>query len=342
MAPNIQTKEHLVYFMQSGSLRLGRNDLHFLRNLNYLLVNKTSVTSNQVSLFEKLVKKYNKQLTKHGLTSELLSSLIWETTAIPSTSEYTQAFISIVDNKIIFKSPYNKKFVQAFAKLEFNSFDWVTDRRVYESPYSTQALKNIFYIANKFYPIVNYCPISTDILNLIKEYDAKYWNPTLVYTGGQYLIAGINESLNDAIGNIELSNDPCCISKLASYGILIDDSILNDDPLLEFASKYSVDFDYVNLYDLIKYLHALKCDAVVITGVGLASRYHRDVIVKLKQSGFHVEEIKFNKKNPSKALNGYSNRMMITLSSFSLDCYYVDINFTKVIKLKNSMQIEFK
>jgi hypothetical protein len=74
------------------------------------------VTSNQVSLFEKLISKYQRQLIKHGLFIDVLINLSWNTTIVKTTQEYTSAHIGILEDSLIFKTPYNKLFINEFRK----------------------------------------------------------------------------------------------------------------------------------------------------------------------------------------------------------------------------------
>jgi len=336
----VKTKEQLIYFMQSGYFRLSRHDLQFIRNLNYLVLSNRSLTTNQVDLFEKLIKKYNKQLDKHGINITMLDNLIWETTTVPSLSEFTEAYISISDDKIIFKSPFNKKFLDKFSKISYNSFTWVKDKKRYESFYSTEALKNIVSTANNYFSVVNYCKVVTKLLESIDQYTQTVWTPTLTFTNGNYLISAINEPIYNATLNLQLSDEPGCLATLASYGVEIEPLIVKNDPLLSFASKYIVEVDYTNLEELINYLRAVNCDAIITSGIGLASHYQKSLIKRLRDSNFYLEEHR-SSKSLTNVIKNKKNPILIHMSSF-IDSIPSASNFRKIIKLKNSTQIEFR
>ena len=60
-------------FFLNGRVSLSQYDYKFMANLQGLIQNENRVTTNQAKLFDRLVEKYTKQLTKHGFTvSELV------------------------------------------------------------------------------------------------------------------------------------------------------------------------------------------------------------------------------------------------------------------------------
>lgn len=337
MAP-IKTKDHLVYFMQCGMLRLSRYDLHFIQNLHNLIITKGNVTTNQVALFEKVVEKYSRQLSKHGLIKSKIDQLNWETVIVPSDKKFTEAYISIVEDKIIFKSPFNKKFLESFNRDTYNSFKWIREDKHYISDFSAEALKHLLRRAKEHYSVINYCPITSTLINNVEQFNAKYWEPTLIHLHGKYIIASINEPLNDAVKDIELSNDPECLSMLATYGIKIDDSIINGDPLLKFASEYFTEIDYTNTDIFIKYLHAIKCDCIFTAGLTLPPQYKKILISKIKESNIEVEE----KSNIllTERLRGKKNPVVMFMLQRNMS--NIPAFFKKIVKITNGLPILIK
>lgn len=331
----IQTKEHLVYFMQCGMLRLSRYDLHFVQNMHLLLVNNSTVTTNQVALFEKIISKYMKQLNKHGITDTKLNQLNWETIITPSDKKFTEAYISIDGEKIIFKSPFNKKFLQKFNTNDFNPFKWIKDCKHYESLYSAEALKFLIKATKDFYPIINYCPVTQKLINNVKQFDALYWEPTLINVNGRYIIAAINNAIFDAINNIELSNTPECLFLLSTLGIKIDEKIINNDPLLKFASEYFAEIDYTDLDDFIFYLKTIKCDSVFTVGLVLLPHYKKNLFDKLKESNIYVDD-KVNMLLDQR-LKGKINPVVIYMATQNVS--KIPSKFKKIIKMTNGSPV---
>lgn len=331
----VQTKEHLIYFMQSGMMRLSKYDLRFLQNLQLLTTQHTNLTTNQVSLFDKLVDKYKRQLHKHGLFDDKLENLEWTSTIVQSDPKFTEAYVSITNDTITFRSPFSKKFIEHFRKKEFNTFVWYKDKRVYESPYTTDALKYLIKVANEHYPVVNYCPVVSELLNTVDQYNAKYWNPTFIKHNDMYMIAAINSNLADATSHMPLSNDPEVISSLVKYGVTIDDSVIGNDAILQFASSYTPEVDLANFDIVIECLKAINCDFVTV--VGRAANYNKVLSEKIKNSGLCLDDNKGIVVE--ERLKGKKNPVIMFLSS-SLSA--VPSNYKKIIKVKNSMPVVVK
>jgi len=320
-----QTREHLIYFMQCGMIRLSKYDLRFIQNMQVL----TKFTTNQVTLFEKLVVKYKRQLDKHGITSSLISTLPWTTEIVNSDPKFTEAHILLEDGHIIFKSPFSKKFLESFSKVEYNSFKWMKQEKYYKSPFSTYALKVIVEKAHLFYPIVNYCPIVVSLLNTVKQYDALYWNPTLVKIGDRFMIAATNAYLDEAIKDIVLTDSIESLSKLAAHGVTIHSSITQGNPMLELASNYLIDVDFKYIDEFIEFLVHLKCDGVRLTGGGIGIPYKKIFLHKLQEAGVEVSD----------DLSDYNNPILVSLSSGHDPR---DTKAIKVVKLKNSLPINIR
>jgi hypothetical protein len=339
----IKTKEHLAYFMQTGVMRLGKYDLRFVQNINHIALTKKPITTNQSQLFDKLVEKYNRQLAKHGITKNLINSLEWQIPIISSDPKHTEAFITIKEDKILFKAPFNKNFLSAFRKIEDNPFKWEREEKVYVSEFGTRSLKILVTVAGEIYPIVNYCPITTQLLNTLTEFDTvRYWNPTLVKLHDSYLIAAANDSLINATKHITLNSYPECLLELSRFGISIDDAIINDDPLNKFASKYVVEEDFVNIENLISWLTSLNCDTVIIMGVAMMLNHRKILQQRIRDAGIAIITNEVNTEDDWPFAD--ANTFIINFSkSQSVDIpVSVMKRVKKIILLRNSTPIDIK
>lgn len=340
---DLKTKEHLLFFMQCGLMSLSTHDLKFIRNLQSIIISQNKITTNQAALFEKLVSKYQRQLLKQKFTKQFLSELKWEATLVPSDPKFTDAFIYIENDLINFKSPFNKKFIKSLAGITHHRFKWIKEKKIYQAPFSTVALKTIVDLSNEHYEEVNYCPIIKDLLNtLIDNYSAvKFWSPTLVKVNGNYIVSAINENLFEATKHIVLSDDPECISTLVTYGISIDESVIRGNRILEFASSFAPEID-INIEDLVEYLIAIKCDCVVFAGnnyvlmnAGKTGEHFKNVLSKLKDN--NIENIKFNREI-SNETSGFKRPVLINFMYSNL-IYLPVAQFHKIIRIKNSTPV---
>lgn len=335
------TKEHLVYFMQTGMMKLSNYDIHFVQNLNHLILAKKPITSNQVELFEKLIQKYQRQFQKHKLSVNILETLPWTITIIKSTPEFTEAHISIIDNKIYFKSPFNKKFIKEFRDYELNPFNWDRENRRYESNFNTYSLKILYDTAKKHYPTINYCPVTMFLLNKVHiEFTSDLiYEPTLVHKNGRLFVGAINESLYEAIKDIDLTYDARTINELSSYGIKISSELARDEKI-KFAGSCFYEVESKDLLTIIDWLKEFDCDCVFFYGL-VSANIKSEMYDKLDSLGIHhynINDLLFRK---NKFVNQYKNIYYIhfTTTRTNLNSLSNQINIRKIIKVHNSYPI---
>lgn len=339
---NITTKDHLVYFMQNGSLKLGSYDLKFIQNIFYIITNNNPLTTNQVNLFEKLITKYAKQLKRHGLTIDKLNSLKWKATIIESDTQYTDAYISVIDSKIIFKAPFSKKFLEKFRKKDTNTFVWLKEEKKYVSPFSAHALKLLVETSIASYSNIHYCDITKKLLEKIELYkNVKIWDPTLTVIGDRLIIAAINEPLFEAIKNLPLNTDTKTLLALSRHGVNIDIPEVKNDPFQQFLSSYHTEFDYVNHELLIRYIKEVDCDGVVFLTTGILIQHKKILQQKLLDNNIIMV-------NSEKTLKDNNLQNLILISGnhgkpSMLDYGWLNRNrqrIIKIIKLKDSSVVQ--
>ena len=332
----LQTKEHVVQYMCSNNLRLSLYDDRFLRNMQNLILQKLDITSNQVMLLDKLINKYKRQFIKHGVNVEKLDQLKWTSNIVQSLPLFTDAFITVADNKIYFRAPYKKDFLSAFRKQDLNTFVWVKELKRYEAPYSTHSLKLIVNLAFDFYAVVNYCPITVSLLDALSPYEnVQYWTPTLVDINNNLLIAATNENLDKAIKDIPLNLDIKTISLLAEYGVSIAESLITQ-PKLKFASEFVTDGDITNIDEIIKWLIELQCDCVFfLLASGLDRIRRASLEALLTKVGIAYESYNDGKSNET-----YKHPIIMQFSS-----HYSKLsanNIRKIIRMTNSHPVNVK
>jgi hypothetical protein len=336
----LSTKEHLVYFMQTGVMRLSNYDLKFIQNLHHFTLQQKSVTTNQVALFDKLVNKYERQFKKQNLTLDFLNNLPWTTKIVTSDPHFTDAFISVIDNQIHFRAPYNKNFITNFRKLDYNPFVWKREVRRYEAPFSTMALKILVHLVHFYYPIIHYCPIIAELLNTTQKYDsAKYWHPTLVKINGNFVISATNEYLDKAVKHIQLNDDFPTLVALAEYGISMEDNLIDDKDRLNFAGNYIYETELENIETAFGYLKELGCDGVYFSGHSLLIK--KEVKEKAKSITDNIHNLSdvTNKKIKSPDCKF---PVLLQFSSMISDARLQTLGIKKVIKIINSNPIDIK
>lgn len=337
------SKDQLTVWMCAGHLHLSKKDYGFFSNINFQITKQKFITSNQDKLFSKLLLKYKKQIVKCGYEVEQLDSLIWVAPVTPSKDEYLCARIDLEDDHLIIRCPFNTKFIQNFKNIPDNYFVWDKVNKYYRGNASTTNLKVAYTQLNKYFQDVKVCPEIQTLLVQLEEYNNfKFWQPTLVKLGSNFYIYGISESLYDAIKNLEWSDDPKSILKLSQYGVLIDDSVSQNDELLNFAGNFYAKIDIDKIKDLHQWLKVLDYDLIFLGSNIIFNKLITDDIKEI------LGDIPIS-RNPSD-LELYSNILYLNYNSYkrhspsflSLSQENLHKNISKVLTVTNSRPVYVK
>jgi hypothetical protein len=336
----LKTAEHIAHFMM-GHISLSRFDKKFVESLQTL----KQVTTNQVELFYRIIYKYRRQLGKHELDADVLIHLPWTMKVVESAPQYTDGHISIEDNKIIFKCPFNKNFIDAFRKEDTNTYIWDKERKQYSTEYSTHSLKLLIYSANKFFKTVHYCDVVTGLLDTIKQYkDVKYWQPTLTQINGNLYIVATTEQLDEALRDIVLDTTPPTISKLVYHGVHIDESIYDvDDERQKFISNRVYEMEIIDALNIVPWLVEIKCDYVVFTGNKLLPEVRKTLREKILNANIKIDlESKWIYNSKDQESNNYNFPVVIRFRTSRDFSYDEPIKAGKIVQLVNSQPIDIK
>ena len=276
----MNNKEQLLYFFLNGKISLSQYDYKFMANLQTMIQNKDRVTSNQATLFDNLISKYKKQLTKNGFDKDTLKALPWKTMVVESTPEYTGATVSLYDNDIVIKVPFNKPFISAFRQVKNNNFEWNRDTKMYRAPFSTTALKIANTELGKYFDTVRFDDQLSSLLDDINTYYAEVYDPTLYVVNDRPIIVAINSVLGELIKDMVIQVDPKTLFRLSLMGINIDERVYATNPKLEFASKRVYEMEIDQVETAISWMKSLGCNNVVI-GRGLRTQLNQDTLNEL-------------------------------------------------------------
>jgi hypothetical protein len=277
----MKNKEQLLYFfLQVGKVSLSQYDYKFMANLQTMIQRDQRVTTGQATLFDNLISKYKRQLTKLGLDKAELKALEWNSTLVESTSEYTGASVVLLNDELTFRVPFNKTFISKFREVKDNTFSWDKERKLYRTKFSTSALKITTQVLYKFFPSVRYCDELSAILNSLAELETgtTVWNPTLCQVNGQLVVAACNSRIGELIAETKLALEPSVLFNLSQMGIDIDQSIVLDDDKLQFAANNVYEVEIVDVEKVIGWMKNIGCENVVI-GRGLRSTINQELLV---------------------------------------------------------------
>lgn len=334
----METNEQLLKFFLSGHISLSQYDYKFMANLFSIIDKKNRITSNQAYLFDKLVTKYAKQLSKQGFTKEKLN-LVWKTPVLISTEEYTGAYVSLDnDDTLTIRVPFNKKFISAFnrSNTKDNYFVFDTATKLYKAPFSSISLKTAYKMLPSFFTPVNYCDELKVIIDELKAFENCIWDPTLMKINGRVFLIAANEVLSKIVQEIGTDPTPETYYRLSVAGIKIHDSMIEDNPALRFASTPVVTFDTTELGQLEEYLGQLgKVDLVLQRSLGFNSRNLRDKLLELADKNDNITVNQFPVSMPKPAIVVMWHQTSSTVPPSLM-------NISKTVIIKDSTPIEVK
>lgn len=333
-------KEHLLHFFLQGKISLSQYDYKFMANLQTMIQNNMRVTSNQANLFDKLVSKYAKQLTKVALVHAELKVLPWKTMVVESTPEYTSAKVSLFEDVITLRVPFNKAFISYFRSIECNPFEWFKEEKLYRAPFSTVALKTLYRTLPKYFAVVNYCEVLNNILEDLKQYEGLIWEPTLMNINDRIVMGAANPAVIDLISNIDLSITTDTLYKLSRYQFPVHPNFYRDDARLKFAYEYVTEIDIDNLVQVASWMRHLKVQRVLLDRTLTTNRNLRSEI-EAALTGISVV--------PSTPGHEFKRDSSMPPGSFLLQAHshfnnrlntYASYNIDKIVVLKNARPIE--
>lgn len=320
------------------NIRLSRYDLQFVNNLTNLIGVKNTITTNQDSLFRKIALKYKRQFIQNKYDINDLLELPWKCNTIESSPQYTNASIAIIDDKIIFKSPFNKNFLSALKKKPIYSMEWQKDKRLYEIKYGPTTLKDLITLSSDYFSVIDYCSITRKIIDSLSEYESvKYWEPTLVYSNESFYIASCNQVLYETIKDIPQTNDLAMVATYVYYGIVVDESVIEhfnqfENPLkVNLAVNFQSDFEIKHLDVAIRWLHEWGCDSIIDYA---RSHSPKQLFLSNENLEYLFDELDIDLVKDHDRLKAYDKPVMIHYRNYG----YMEtpISPFKVIKCVNS------
>lgn len=341
------TKEQLVYFLITN-ISLGTYDRRFLINIENLNLSAGKpLTSNQASLLDKIVQRYQRQIEKHSLNIGTMLNLPWKQQPVVSLPMYTETHLMLVDDELILRSPYKNAFIKDFKKL-FTVGKWSSEDRFWRIPANSFTLKRVVESIEKHFDTVNYCEqLTAMFLATAHLENCKYWTPTFKFVNGNFYVIGTNAPLQAAIAHIPYVVELATLSRLVSYGITIDNSVVDrfsenftvDSVLFAASFNTTVEEDDDNF---MLNLVSLKPDLVVFDEYTTAPRSY---FTSIKQ-GLNEYEVEYSELTFHNQLNSTTTRdnFIILVGSG------INFNFSKelipsinkFVKVVNSKPVNIK
>lgn len=271
---NFRNLEDIIYYMLM-SLKLSYVDRTFLSNLTQLIKRNLFVTTNQDRLLRLLIDKYRKQLNKQNIDIDAVLKLSFKHKIVESMP--VMANIVIENDSIYFKAPFKREFLKELREQNNTllMMKWIKDTNRYEMPYTISNLYHIKKIAERYYKNITCCPVTTEIIDKLKPYQGyRYWDPTIVYRYGNFLVYGMNQAFYNA--TVHLSLEPTCktLADFSVYSIKVDQSVIdylsqtNSSEKIKFSASYNTEIDYDLQPKVFHWLKELGCDGIFLNNTG--------------------------------------------------------------------------
>lgn len=341
-----KNKEEILVQFLTLELRLNKYDSKFISNLAMLLSKNRYVTTNQDNLFNKLLVKYKRQLSKHKINVDEVLQLEWNTKVIESLPEFTEAHLSIENNQLKLRLPFNKKLIENLRQVDpYFNLTWNVTKKCYYSNFCTDILKIIINIIPHYYKL-NLTDEIKQCLHVLNDYiDCKYWDPTLVKQPSGYYIVAANQYLLNAVEHVTLNNEPQTLCELSKHAIIISPDITNNDDWLEFCATYDVKMELDKLPLLHEYCNKLDFKNIICNYRIARIRELRNEIEKVFGTTYNIYyekpinniTIAHNKKSyHGKTIGFYYGSANIAVDSVR---YYP---LEKIINIVNNRPVDIK
>jgi len=306
-------KEELLSYLTKGHIHIGKKDYLFFYNLQKFIENGKSITSKQNDLFNKLITKYQRQLKKEKFDITELLRLNWKTKLVPTDPELLIPKITLLENKLIIKTPYNKKFASALSSRTVlgQTFSWDKVNKTHVAEFNTINFKQVFGKIQDCFTEYKLCDKLRELVDSLEAYSGKIWEPTLIESNGYLYIIAVNENLYLQLKDVEIKHSLKTFYNLIKLGIKIDKSLLNDNVLDKFLNNHEVDVSYKETEIILKNLNDLGIDKVYIHS------------------------------NSNNFLRNSTHVVLEQLKKYDIDFELLKVNFEPKVLVPNSISIKF-
>jgi len=281
--------------------------------------------------------------------------LPWGVEPIDSMPEFTDAFCEIKDGIIEVRSPYKKEFITDIKKTDF-ALTWTKETKIWSAICCEYTLKHFIDCLDKHYQIVRYCPETTKIIEILADYEsATCWNPTYMKVNGNYMVAGINKSVAEAIKDIDLDLDAATLARLTAAGVEVTSEVKTDaceemwdttysQNLINFATKQNYTESIDDLPNLISMVNDIKCDYVLVIETLSNANAKHIPILREQLKKYNIEHKFIDRKTDTSTINmrQYKFPIIINASLWGGVAKSGALSASKTVFLGNNKPIEIK
>ncbi len=340
----MNSKDQFLKIFLDGTIHLSKKDYSFFYNLSKLIAQQNYITSNQLSLFDKLVTKYQRQLRKEGYNSIDILNLPFSIEVRVSSINFLQAAITIHKDQIQIKAPFKNEFVSCLRKEYINDFEntnrkfinrfeWNKEKKFYAAPLTTISLKIAIMVCEKYFSQIKLCERTSELLNQLNDYEnCTVWEPMLKKIGSHFYIACHNQYIDSQLDKVDKSDLSKFFYALSRLGVKIDPNIVKDNHILQCAANYICTVDLDNLLSVVETMNSVGIKKAVLSrDIKFTKNLEKEI--KNLFSSYHIEVLTLNETT-----NNLNDYFYFTLNSSMAKT----ISASKIVHLTNSRPVVIK
>lgn len=278
-----------------ANINLSRYDRKFFADIwSKKIVQNIALTHGQNLLWEKILKKYHRQITGQQTTVDNLLSLTWILPPMELVTQYLKKQVWIQDEKICVQFPFNRKMVDEMQDLKaketkFQRNDhkefWVFnhDEKIWYIKLNTKLAAIIYQFARKFQ--ISLDETFQQIVTAMEQVGPRdHWQVQLRESNGRYYVNNINERLCERLNHCDFSIDIPTLNFIQNLGIdpgsHFVEKIQTRYPhiLTEFFSKNTaITIDNLDFSPIIDYCQAAGINDILVLSASKAGSRWFDV-----------------------------------------------------------------
>ena len=130
------------------NIKFARYDRQFITEVyNRRIAKNRAVTPKQAELWEKLVYRYRQQIEQANLDPDAMLAAAWAVIPLPPTADHERAQLTLQDDHLIMRSPYDRAQVDAWADYRrardlVDDAVWDPDAKEWIIPITTKNLRS--------------------------------------------------------------------------------------------------------------------------------------------------------------------------------------------------------
>jgi len=201
----MKSRENYWYWMLQN-IKFARYDRQFITEVyNRRIAKNRAVTPKQAELWEKLVYRYRQQIEQANLDPDAMLAAAWAVMPLPPTADHERSQLSLQDDHLIMRSPYDRAQVDAWADYRrardlVDDAVWDPDAKEWIIPVTAKNLRSTLEFCRSRTPAYDIDARVNDLLDpVLSASEADQWTVQARLVNGGIMINCANQHVMAAI-----------------------------------------------------------------------------------------------------------------------------------------------